>query len=199
MDDGQLLVKQAKIDSHAFAILFDRHYDDIFRYVLHRTANPELAQDLTSETFFKALNKLWTFRWQNVPFSAWLYRIASNEVNGFYRKHKLYKSISLDDVAEDPGSEKHLLKEELRQAREEINNNLLFLDLHQAVSRLKNRYQDVIALRFFENKKVKEIAEILNKSEGTVKSLIHRALKQLQIIMDSNQKDRGKSHRGESL
>jgi RNA polymerase sigma-70 factor (ECF subfamily) len=199
MDDGQLLVEQAKSDPHAFGQLFDRHYDDIYKYVLHRTANAELAQDLTSETFFKALNKLWTFRWQNVPFSAWLYRIASNEVNGFYRKHKNFKSIPLEEVVDGSGTEYHEFKEEMKSAHEEISKNLLFLELHQALTCLKNRYQDVITLRFFENKKVKEIAEILNKSEGTVKSLLHRALKQLQAILDMPQKSGGENLKEEAL
>jgi RNA polymerase sigma-70 factor (ECF subfamily) len=199
MDDGQLLVEQARSDPHAFGQLFDRHYDDIYKYILHRTANAELAQDLTSETFFKALNKLWTFRWQNVPFSAWLYRIAANEVNGFYRKHKNFKSISLEEVVDGSGTEYREFKEELKSAQEEINMNLLFLEVHQALTCLKNRYQDVITLRFFENKKVKEIAGILNKSEGTVKSLLHRALKQLQAILDMPQTGSEKNLKGEEL
>jgi RNA polymerase sigma-70 factor (ECF subfamily) len=199
MDDGRLLVEQAKSDPHAFGQLFDYHYNDIYKYILHRTANVELAQDLTSETFFKALNKLWTFRWQNVPFSAWLYRIASNEVNGFYRKHKNFKSIPLEEVVDGSGTEYREFKEELKSAQEEISKNLLFLELHQALTCLKNRYQDVITLRFFENKKVKEIAEILNKSEGTVKSLLHRALKQLQAILDLPQTGSGKNIKEEVL
>jgi RNA polymerase sigma-70 factor, ECF subfamily len=185
MDDVRLLVEQAKSDPHAFGQLFDRHHDDIFKYILHRTANVELARDLTSETFYKALHKLWTFHWQKVPFSAWLYRIASNEVNGFYRKHKNDKSISLEEISENRGSQYLALKEELIHAEEEIDKNLLFMQLHQAVTQLKSKYQEVITLRFFENMKVKEVAEILNKSEGTVKSLLHRALKQLQDIMDA--------------
>jgi RNA polymerase sigma-70 factor (ECF subfamily) len=196
MDNGRLLVEQARSDPYAFGQLFDRYYDDIYKYILHRTANPELAQDLTSETFFKALNKLWTFRWQNVPFSAWLYRIASNEINGFYRKHKNFKSIPMEEVVDGSSTEYREFKEELKSAEMEISRNLMFLELHQALTCLKTRYQDVITLRFFENKKVKDIAEILNKSEGTVKSLLHRALKQLQAILDIPQKRSGENLKG---
>lgn len=185
MDEGRLLVERAQTDPHAFGLLFDRHYDEIYKYILHRTANAELAQDITSQTFFNALNKIKSFRWKNVPFSAWLYRIASNEVNGYYRKHKSYKKISLNDIMEEPGSEYRELKEELHDAEEEINKNFLFMELHGAVSRLAPRYQDVITLHFFEHKKIKEISAILNKSAGTIKSLLHRGVKQLQKIMDS--------------
>jgi RNA polymerase sigma-70 factor (ECF subfamily) len=189
LEEGRQLVERARTDPHAFGLLFDRHHDEIFKYILHRTANSELARDLTSETFFKALNKLWTFRWQNAPFSAWLYRIASNEVNGYYRKHKNHKSVPLEEVMNNPGGPDREAAEELNKAEKEIQNNQLFLELHQAVSRLKSRYQEVVTLRFFEGKQVKDIAQILNKSEGTVKSLLHRALKQLQDILDISQGD----------
>lgn len=186
LEEGRLLVEQARTDAHAFGRIFDRHYDEIFKYILHRTANTELARDLTADTFFKAMNKLWTFRWQNVPFSAWLYRIASNEVNAHFRKHKNVIRVPLEEIMENPGSEYRELKEELKTAQNEIDNNHLFLELHQAVTRLKPRYQEAVTLRFFEGKSVKDVAVILNKSEGTVKSLLHRALKQLQDILDSD-------------
>lgn len=186
LEEIRRLVEQARTDAHAFGMLFDRHHDQIFKYILHRTANAELARDLTSDTFFKAMNKLWTFRWQNVPFSAWLFRIASNEVNAHFRKHGKFKSIPIDEIMNNPGSEYRELKNELKNAEEEIAANHLFLELHQAVTRLKPRYQEVVSLRFFEGKPVKEVALILDKSEGTVKSLLHRALKQLQGILDTN-------------
>lgn len=184
LEESRQLVELARTDAHAFGKLFDRHHDEIFKYILHRTANAELARDLTSDTFYKALNKLWTFRWQNVPFSAWLFRIASNEVNAYYRKHKNVKHIPLDEIMDNPGSEYRELQNELKNAQQEIAANHLFLELQQAVTRLKPRYQEAVSLRFFEGKPVKEVAIILNKSEGTVKSLLHRALKQLQVILD---------------
>ena len=183
-DDQRLLVERARKDPQAFGQIFDLHHDEIYRYILHRTANVELARDLTSETFFKALNKIWTFRWKNVPFSAWLYRIATNEVNGFFRKHKNYKPIALEEIMEDFHSQYLYLKEELVDGQQEVDRNHLFLELQQAVAGLKPIYQEAITLRFFENMSVKEVALILKKSEGTVKSLLHRGLKQLQEVME---------------
>jgi len=87
--------------------------------------------------------------------SLWLFRIASNEVNGFFANIRISKA-SPDEVVDGSGSEYREFKEELKSAQEEISKNLLFLELHQALACLKNRYQDVITLRFFENKKVKE-------------------------------------------
>lgn len=185
MDETGLLVERAKSDPHAFGILFDRHHGEIFKYILHRTANVDLAQDLTSETFFKAMNKLWTFKWRNIPFSAWLYRIATNEVSGYFRKHKNFLDVPLEEVRDITDIQNQELQEELSTARDQMKKNHLFLELHQAVTRLKNKYQEVVTLRYFENKKVAEVAEILNKSEGTVKSLLHRALNQLQQLLDA--------------
>ena len=80
------LVRQAQRDPDAFAGLYDHYYPRIFGYVLRRTANLEAAQDITSETFFKALRKLWQFRWRNISFSSWLYKIASNEISQYFRQ-----------------------------------------------------------------------------------------------------------------
>jgi len=176
------LVKRAQKDPAAFAALYDHYYPRIFGYVLRRTADLEAARDITSETFFKALNKLWQFRWRNVPFSAWLYRIASNEVSQYYRRPEYRKSTSLEELQEhgfeaisrsDPESE-------LIEAQEKLERHRDFLEIRARIVRLPARYQEVIALRFFEQKQIKEIAEILGKKEGTVKSLLHRALEKLR-------------------
>jgi len=190
MSNEYNLVEQAKNDRFAFGELFDRYYNDIYKYILHRTANIELAQDLTSDTFIKVMKKLWTFRWRKVPFSAWLFKIASNEVNGYYRKYKSYKKVSLenlnDNINIDTVSENFQIQKELKEAEAKLEENIMFLELHKAIASLKNKYQEVITLRFFENKKIKEIAEISGKSEGTVKSLVHRAVKQLHSKLSSS-------------
>ena len=185
LDEERQLIEQAKQNSQAFGRLFDRYHDEIFNYILHRTANVELAKDLTAETFYRVLQKLWTFRWQNVRFSAWLFRVASNEVNGHFRKYKNFKTLPLDDSDTRMNMISQENRHEMERASKEMREYLLFENLHQAISLLKVKYQEVITLRFFENKKVKEISEILNKPEGTVKSLIHRALDQLNRRLNS--------------
>jgi len=138
------IIQRAKRDPQAFGLLFDKYYQPIFGYILRRTANVALAQDLTSQTFLKALKKLKRFKWRNVPFSAWLFRIATNEVNAFYRYQKRHKKILIEDLPE-----------------------------------ISSR----INLRFFEKKKISEISQILGKPEGTIKSQIHRALKELKKLI----------------
>jgi RNA polymerase sigma-70 factor (ECF subfamily) len=176
------LVRQAQKAPDAFAELYDQYYPKIFGYVLRRTTNLEAAQDVTSETFLKALGKLWQFRWRNVPFSSWLYRIANNEINQYFRKAEYKKSISMEELQEQ-GFElisPHDPESELIEAQEKLKQYQDFLEIQEKIVQLPTKYQEVIALRFFEQKQIKEIAEILGKKEGTVKSLLHRAVEQLR-------------------
>lgn len=178
--DERTLVEQAKSDPLAFGWLFDNYYDPILNYILHRTANVHLAQELASNTFYKALRKLWQFKWQKIPFSAWLYRIASNEVNEFYRKHKSFHLVQIEpyvDQFDDPAS---AADREIHLAEQKVAKRKLFLELHEGIAQLQPRYQEVVVLKYFEGKKISEIAQVLGKSEGTIKSLLHRAHKQLQ-------------------
>ena len=182
LSEEKELVRQAQKDPDAFAELYEHYYPKIFGYALRRTANLEAAQDITSETFFKALRKLWQFRWRNTSFSSWLYKIATNEINQYFRKAEYKKSISLEELQEQ-GFElisPHDPESELIEAQEKLKQYQDFQEIQKKIVRLPAKYQEVIALRFFEEKQIKEIAEILGKKEGTVKSLLHRAVEKLR-------------------
>jgi len=177
------LVERAKNDTEAFGELYDQYYPKILGYVLRRTANIEIAQDVTSEVFFKALKNLGKFHWRDVPFSSWLYRIATHEIANYFRDNK-HRQSSLEEVSKlitisNPSAETELLEAEAELKRHED-----FLLLHESISRLSVKYQEVITLRFFENKQIKEIGEILGKREGTIKSLLHRSLEKLRKLME---------------
>jgi len=167
LSEEKELVRQAQKAPDAFAKLYDRYYPKIFGYILRRTANLEAAQDITSETFFKALRKLWQFQWRNISFSSWLYKIAANEINQYFRKAEYKKSLSLEELQEqgfeptspdDPESE-------LIEAQEQLKQHQDFLEIQVKIVRLPAKYQEVIALRFFEQKQIKEISEILGKKK----------------------------------
>lgn len=175
------MIEEAKKNPETFGLLYDEFYRPIFGYILKRTANIELAQDLTSQTFFKALNGLKKFRWKNVSFSAWLYRIATNEINSFYRKQKKFIRVPLDKVPGIPS--KDTPDKDLEMAEQELKSKEEFIKIHQSISKLNPIYQTVIVLRFLDKKKILEICEILDKPEGTIKSQIHRALGELKKIM----------------
>jgi len=182
LSEEEELVKRAQKDPDAFARLYDQYYPRIFGYVLRRSANLEAAQDITSETFLKALGKLWQFQWRNVSFSSWLYKIATNEINQYFRKAEYKKSVSLEELQER-GFEllsPHDPESELIEAQEKLKQHQDFLEIQGRITRLPAKYQEVIALRFFEKKQINEIAEILGKREGTIKSLLHRAVEKLR-------------------
>ena len=184
-NDEKDLIKRAQKEQESFVKLYDKYYPQIFGYILKRVADLEIAQDITSEAFFKALKNLWKFRWKNISFSAWLYRIANNEIANYFRKNKKY-SISLDKLKKN-GFEPislHNPETEFLKAQEELKKHQDFLKIQEKISQLPIRYQEVITLRFFEKKKIKEISEILGKKEGTIKSLLHRGLEKLKDLVE---------------
>lgn len=177
------LVSKAQKDPDAFGFIFDMYYPKILQYTTRRTGNVEIAQDITSEVFFKALKNLWQFKWRSIPFSAWLYRIANNEVNQYFRKGMSRKVTSLDNLMKETYFEPQALddlREEIEEAEREIERHIEYKIVQNVLKTLPIHYQEIIALRYFEEKKLTEIAIILGKKEGTVKSLHHRALNLLR-------------------
>jgi RNA polymerase sigma-70 factor (ECF subfamily) len=175
-------IGEAKKNPQAFGQLYDEFYRPILKYILRRTSDIELTQDLTSQTFFKALKGLKKFRWQNISFSAWLYRIATNEVNDFYRRKNRIIQISLEKLPEIPSQDS--ADSDLKLAEAELESKKEFKILSQKIRKLSLIYQTVITLRFFEKKKISEISQIVGKSEGTIKSQLHRALETLKKEME---------------
>ena len=174
------LVKRAQHNREAFGELYEIHYQRIFNYALKRTASVQLSLDITSVTFLKAMNQINKYRWRDIPFAAWLYRIASNEINDYYRKEGR-RNISIDQIAELADSTDYA--DEVNQAEEELSKHEEFLLLHKKLAELPSMYQEVIVLKFFEKKKIKDIVKILGKKEGTIKSLLHRGIEKLKEKM----------------
>lgn len=192
MEEEKQLVARAQNDPAVFGCLFDENYSKILNYLIRRTGNVELAEDICSETFHKALAKLWQFSWRSIPFSAWLYRIAINELNGYYHKQAKYKAISFETLSAEtgfdiPGSSNIL--NELKEAEEELARHELFLSVRKELVKLPLKYQEVLSLKYFENKKIAEIAVILGKKEGTIKSLISRGLAKLESKLQPSDKN----------
>ncbi|HLD21893.1 MAG TPA: sigma-70 family RNA polymerase sigma factor [Patescibacteria group bacterium] len=178
----QALVESAKQDENAFAQLYDQTYDRIFRYILRRCNEYELAQDLTSETYFKALKNLGKYKTQEgKPFIAWLYRIASNEVNMYFRKMKNYHFVALEDhpeLAEHSSAENN--------PNEHVQQNELRAVLHKALQILTPLDQTIVSLRYFEQQSITEIAAVVNAQEGTIRSRLCRALKKMKPHLQQN-------------
>jgi len=177
------LIELAKQSPEAFGKIYDHNYSIILNYVLRRTGNSEIARDITGETFVKAFENIKNFKWQGVSFTAWLYRIAGNEIVNYFRK-KTYTAVSLEFLQETQGFEtesKTDLESELIEAEQELKRHEEFLFYRQKISELPIKYQEAIALKYFEGKNNKQISEILGKPENTIKSLLHRGLEKLRI------------------
>lgn len=181
MQDERELIRRAKeYDPNAFAEIYERYYQRIYNYVYYRVSDGVTAEDLCSEVFIKALEAIESFTFRGVPFSAWLYRIASNLVIDHYRRQPDNPELPLDEsrplVADDnPGGslERHFNHQELRQALKDLTRD----------------QQQVIVLKFVDGLTNGEVAHILGKSEGAVKSLQHRALASLGRLMGEHNKD----------
>lgn len=186
-DAERLIVEQAKTDPLAFGRLFDAHYDQILSYVLHRTADVYVAQELTSTVFYNAMKGLHKYRWRGIPFSAWLYRIASNEINAHFRRRARAPAVELDEDSDIP-LEKPIAEAdaEIIEAQKTVAEKTLFLELHSAISALDSKYQDVIVLHYFEGKALQDIGEIMGKTVGSVKTLLHRARNQLRTRLTAS-------------
>lgn len=178
------LIQKAKSDPKAFGALYDRYYAKIFHWVLLRVAQVDAACDITSETFYKALKNLGKFTWCDISFSAWLYRIATSQIADWYRGES--KCISLDRLIDQSGWEpedKQNVEEEIIRAEESLGRHKKFLAVQKLIAALDIKYQEVLALRFFENKKIIQIAKILGKKEGTIKSLLSRAITRIRKLV----------------
>lgn len=180
VEEKQLLQRIKKKPEH-FAEIFDAWYKPIFNYIFRRIADYDISRDIASDTFLKAYLKITSFVWKDISMLTWLYRIATNEVNYYFRKNKS-SQIALNAYAEEAGKlfdfpdyqhEKQLLENELK-----LNDD--FIKVQQCLKKLDIKYQEVISLRYFEKKSILEIAEILEKKEGTIKSLLSRGLEKLK-------------------
>lgn len=179
------LIKRAKKDPAVLKSWYEDHYPKIFNYILHRVGVIQVAEDITSEGFFKVFKYLPLFQWRNISLLSWTYKIATNEISSYFRKNK-YKPISLEQLLENKGIEVRDdtdPQQELAEAEAILEQHQEFLQVRKKITKLPLKYQNVITLRYFENKKVKEIAEILGKKESTVSSLLCRGIQKLRILL----------------
>ncbi len=186
----ETIIERAKQNPKAFAPIFDAYYDTIFTYVLRRVPDAHRARDIVSEVFYKALTKLHSFTWQNISILHWLYRIASREIALYFRNPN-QKQSSLDHLQslnKQFASDSNI-EEELLQAERTMNQQREFKALQGHILTLPLRDQEVLSLRFFEAKKIGEIAQILELSDDVAKATLYRAIKKLKKCV-TNEQDR---------
>ncbi|MDY6878566.1 MAG: sigma-70 family RNA polymerase sigma factor [Chloroflexota bacterium] len=178
------LIARAKEDPEAFGLLYERYVANIYNYIYYRTSNHHDAEDLTARTFYRALKHIPRYVDRGAPFSAYLYRIAHNLVANWHRDHSRRQIISLDELV------MRALKREGPVALTEEHEAQEFL--LQAVRRLPPERQQLLILKFVEQMSNAEIAQVMGRTEGAIKSLYHRTLVALRKELASEGKGREK-------
>ena len=179
--EEELLINRAKKgEAEAFGLLYDRYAPKIYRFILIKTGRKADAEDLTSQVFMKAWESIGGFEFQGFPFSSWLYRIAGNSVIDYYRTFRSHQDV--EDMADAiQTSEDHAGDLDLRSASDGIRSAIRLLDQDQ---------QNVIVMRFVDELSTKEIAAALGKSEGAIRVIQHRALKNLKQLLSKPNESR---------
>ncbi len=171
----RLIVDAARAGSDAaLSELYTLYFPRVYRYILARTGNSYDAEDLTEEVFMKVLEAIERFEWREAPFSAWLFRIAHNAVISQRRKDgargrsaPLTEGLALDSQGPD----------------ELVENRLALRDIMNAAQKLPEAQRQVIALRFGAGLSVAETARAMNKGEGNVKVIQHKAIAKLREMV----------------
>jgi len=167
-----LVARGQQGDREALEELYLIHFDRIYSYLHVSVRNRHDAEDLTTQTFLKMLEKIGSFRWQSAPFSAWLFRIAHNLAMDHFRARRRWQPE--EEVPEPPPSDAEP-SAELEAMRIIGRESMLKL-----IEDLSPEQQQVLTLKFVFNLPNAEVAAILGKTQGAVKSLQHRALVSLQ-------------------
>ena len=172
------LVQRAQAgDAEAFGELYDKYVDQVYRYILYRVATPQLAEDLTSETFLRALRRISSFTWQGRDVGAWFVTIARNLIADHYKSGRYRLELTTDDVSESSAAPVTAGPE--TEVLEAMQNKVLL----EAVKELNAEQQECIVLRFLQGLSVSETAEIMGKNDGAIKALQYRAIRTLGRLL----------------
>lgn len=166
------LIERAKVDNRYFEPIYRKYYERIFRLILSRIQDVEISQDLTSNTFCKALVNLHKYKDQGLNFSSWLYRIALNICYDHFREKKKQRVVVMEDyMTENLVEEFQLEPDDMEEWLER---------LPELLDSLKPADLELIELRFFESKSFREIGFILDITENNAKTRTYRILKRVK-------------------
>ncbi|MFD9126349.1 ECF subfamily RNA polymerase sigma factor, BldN family [Kitasatospora sp. NPDC059571] len=170
------LVERAQAgESEAFGRLYDHYADTVYRYIYYRVGSRATAEDLTSETFLRALRRIGTFTWQGRDFGAWLVTIARNLVADHFKSSRFRLEVTTGEMLDPNECE--------RSPEESVLESLANAALRDAVRRLNPQQQECVNLRFLQGLSVAETARIMGKNEGAIKTLQYRAVRTLARLL----------------
>jgi len=176
-EQDEKLVEEAKRDSEKFVFLYDKYFDQIYRYVFRRVSDKDMVHDLVSQTFYDALSHMKNYEWRGYPFSSWLYKIAHNNVLKWYREQSKFQNISLDAIQEisDKNVDHHHDAMQKEQGKE----------IKDVMAQLEPEEREIIRLKFFEEVSNIEIAEIMGLSANHIGVKVYRTLKKVKQLLKS--------------
>jgi RNA polymerase sigma-70 factor, ECF subfamily len=179
-NESDILDRAILGDIDAFSFLYEENVKKIYTYIYYRTGNTHDAEDLTARVFQRALNHITKYKKTKVPFSAWLYRIAHNLVANWHRDSKRKKELPLEDHS--------YLQSKTDMPEMQIEKNQEVEKLMDAIHMLPNDRQQLLILKYVEDLSNREVGVIMKKSEGAIKSLYHRTLKELRLLISKDNK-----------
>lgn len=168
LPEDEVIVRASQGSEDAFTLLYERYVNRIYNYIYYRTGNPAEAEDLTSRVFHRALAHINHYSNRGVPFSAWLYRIAHNLVANWHRDNSRRNEVPLEDQTGLSHKGEH--PEHALVTTEEMENLL------KMIRKQPSDRQQLLILKFVEGMSNADIAVIMRRSEGAIKSLYHRTL-----------------------
>ncbi|MCH9010091.1 MAG: sigma-70 family RNA polymerase sigma factor [Chloroflexi bacterium] len=173
---SDLVRKAQEGDQSSFALLYERFFDQIFRYVSFKTGSPTEAEDITGEVFVRMIESIHRFKWQGHPFSSWLFRIAHNLIVDYFRKKGKKALVPLEGAADN-----------LRSAHVDVDRRIdleIAMDeIRRAMEGLTDLQRDVISMRFAGGLSVAETARAIGKKDNAIKALQHAGLKKLRMTL----------------
>lgn len=166
-------INAAKADPARFNVLYEKYYKPIFVFVYRRTGDEELTADITSHVFLKALMNIKKFEFKGVPFSAWLFRIAFNEINMYFRKNNVSRVVSIEQ-----GGIGNMIAEAQEEDTTDAQQRMM-----KALKQMEETDIHLIELRFFEKRSFAEIGAIIGITENNAKVKVYRILDKLKKMM----------------
>lgn len=166
-EPDEVLIERARVEPEAFGPLYERYVTAVYNYVFYRMSNRAEAEDMTARVFYQALTHLDRYVHRGAPFSAWLFRIAHNLVANWHRDRQTRQTFSLDGAVLERASDDEDLDDQA-SSREEVR------ELRAAFARLAPDRQQLLVLKYVQGMSNAEIGEIMRRSEGAVKALLHR-------------------------
>lgn len=176
MDSGeeQKLVEDAKRSTEAFGKLYDHYFPKVFAFVASKVNNRHDAEDLTSDIFIKVVENIGSFKWQGVPFAAWVFKIARNTLNDYYYKTNRTKISDIDE-AFDIKEDEEKTSPHKKAAQEELSATV-----KKVMTQLPEREVEVLQLKFFSQLSNREIVHVTGLSESNVAVILYRTLRKIK-------------------